>query len=411
MTDKKTAPRFVSDHLAVDILLSLLHCVTMISIEVVGMEYFGIDNITYTNLLATSIMCIAFVFIRRLRIPQILMIVIHLAASTIYLIGFYYLVLNGTEYAPLGIVFMWICIFLLFIHSMKHRWKKISEHVSIDNLLFTMAFHVVLLFSMTIMGFLNRTFYIFLDAIFIVALHFSARQLDIFERRYYHNLHSATQPIKNIKRQNHFTIVVVSGGVLFALFMLLFIPVDAITSAVQAVVAAILGFINWIINLINRWTIFGDDQYQQEGESLADLISQNNEPSALSNIITAVLIVIISISLFTLIVTSLLKLLKQFRNASGEEKIAENDTVVDIIEEVPKKKKTSGKHLDFGSGEDAKIRRKYYHTVTRAMRKGLVVKASSSARQIESRMKETGDPSITELTSQYESARYGMKEE
>ncbi|MBR5974121.1 MAG: hypothetical protein IK020_02955 [Clostridiales bacterium] len=409
MTGKITSPRFVSAHLAVDILLSLTHCVTMVSLEILGAEYFGISNVSYMNLLATCFMCITFVFIRRLRIPQLLMIGLHLAASIIYLIGFYYLVLRGSEYAPLGVVYMGICVFVLFIHSMKHRWQKITEQVSIDSLLFTMALHVVLLFCMTIMGFLNLTFYIFLDAIFIVALHFAARQLDIFERRYYHNLHSATQPVKNIKRQNHFTIVVVIGGVLFALFMLLFMPVDAITTAVQSVVAAVLGFINWIINLLNRLTSFGDDQFQQEGESLSDLISQNSEPSAISRIITTILLVIISVALFTLIVISLQKLIKQFRNASGEEKIVENDAVVDIIEEVPKKKRTSGKHLDFGTGNDAKIRRQYYHAVTRAMRKGLVVKASSSARQIESRMKETGDPSISELTSRYESARYNKR--
>ena len=410
MTDKNTSPRFVSDNLSVDILMSLIFCVSMMSIEVLSMEYFAIGSVTYTNLLATSFLCIVFVFIRRLRIPQVLMIGLHFLAGAIYLTAFYFIVLYGSDIALGGIIFMGICIFILFVHSMRHRWSKGQKQVALDNLLVSMSLHTVLLFCMAVMGFFGQTFYIFLDAIFIVALHFAPRQLDVFERRYYHNLHSSTQPIKNIKSQNHLTIIVVFGGVFFALFMLLFMPVEAISKAFQGIAAAVLGFIGWIITLINNWAFSGADKYVDHGDSLVNPDTQNYEPSDASMIFTVIIIVIISITLFTLIVISFRRLLKRFQNAEGSEKVVENDAVVDIIEDVPKKKRFSRRQLDFGSGEEGKIRRLYYNAVTRAMKKGLVVKASSSPRQIEGQMKETGDLSISELTSRYESVRYNKKD-
>ena len=97
----------------------------------------------------------------------------------------------------------------------------------------------------------------------------------------------------------------------------------------------------------------------------------------------------------------------------SDEKVIENenDAVIDIIEKtVPKKAGRKRLSRDFGTGEEAQIRKKYYQTVSRAIRAGVPVKDSSSPRQIEEMLLEKGDPSISELTSRYESVRYNKRE-
>ena len=62
-------------------------------------------------------------------------------------------------------------------------------------------------------------------------------------------------------------------------------------------------------------------------------------------------------------------------------------------------------------GYEREIRKKYYKTVQKAIRSGTRIDPSYTPEQIETALKENGEPSIAELTSQYESVRYSQKKE
>ena len=114
--------------------------------------------------------------------------------------------------------------------------------------------------------------------------------------------------------------------------------------------------------------------------------------------------------MFVFLIKTIILIMKHFHHEQGEEKVVENDAVVDIIEEVPKTKLApSLSRQDFGEGYEGKIRKQYYQRVARAMRKGMKVKPSTSPREIEEEIKKQGAPSISELTSLYESVRYNKR--
>ena len=410
MTDKAKKSRFVSDYLVIDIMSSLMVCFSVISVAVIGLVYFTVSALSYRHLCTLTFVSVAFVFLRRLRIPQFLMIASHFIAGALYLALYYYYILDGTPELLGATIFMGTCVFALFIHSMTYRYSKKTRHILFDNLVVFLSVHSVLIFTLVVMGATSKTFYILLDSIMLVVLHFAARQLDVFDTKYYHNLHSSTQPIKSMKSQNHYSIFLIFGGIMFALILLLFMPVETISAFIQGVIGAVFSFLGYILNLLNKWAHGSGSEYNNHGAELVQPDAENYEPSDASMIITIIIIVAIALLLFFIVINAIRRLIKRFQLAEGSEKVIErNDAVIDIIEEVPKAKKISGKHLDFGEGYEGKIRKQYYNTVTRAIRKGITVKKGTSPRQIEQQIKEKGDPSISELTSLYESVRYNKK--
>ena len=410
MTDKAKKSRFVSDYLVIDIMSSLMVCFSVISVAVIGLVYFTVSALSYRHLCTLTFVSVAFVFLRRLRIPQFMMIASHFIAGALYLALYYYYILDGTPELLGATIFMGTCVFALFIHSMTYRYSKKTRHILFDNLVVFLSVHSVLIFTLVVMGATGKTFYILLDSIMLVVLHFAARQLDVFDTKYYHNLHSSTQPIKSMKSQNHYSIFLIFGGIMFALILLLFMPVETISAFIQGVIGAVFSFLGYILNLLNKWAHGSGSEYNNHGAELVQPDAENYEPSDASMIITIIIIVAIALLLFFIVINAIRRLIKRFQLAEGSEKVIErNDAVIDIIEEVPKAKKISGKHLDFGEGYEGKIRKQYYNTVTRAIRKGITVKKGTSPRQIEQQIKEKGDPSISELTSLYESVRYNKK--
>lgn len=410
MTDKAKKSRFVSDYLVIDIMSSLMVCFSVISVAVIGLVYFTVSALSYRHLCTLTFVSVAFVFLRRLRIPQFLMIASHFIAGALYLALYYYYILDGTPELLGATIFMGTCVFALFIHSMTYRYSKKTRHILFDNLVVFLSVHSVLIFTLVVMGATGKTFYILLDSIMLVVLHFAARQLDVFDTKYYHNLHSSTQPIKSMKSQNHYSIFLIFGGIMFALILLLFMPVETISAFIQGVIGAVFSFLGYILNLLNKWAHGSGSEYNNHGAELVQPDAENYEPSDASMIITIIIIVAIALLLFFIVINAIRRLIKRFQLAEGSEKVIErNDAVIDIIEEVPQTNKKSGKHLDFGQGYEGKIRKQYYNTVTRAIRKGITVKKGTSPRQIEQQIKEKGDPSISELTSLYESVRYNKK--
>ena len=100
-------------------------------------------------------------------------------------------------------------------------------------------------------------------------------------------------------------------------------------------------------------------------------------------------------------------LMKRF-NHENAVKFLNGTNVVDIIEDVEKKSFTKKFKLDFGHGEEYKIRKKYYGKVTKAIKHGQPITNSSSPNEIKGIM--TGsDKEFEALSEQYEKVRYDKR--
>ena len=418
MTDDPSKKRLITNGMITDILESLVTSITFISLGMFCILYFPYLYLGYGHLLTLILVTIAFCFIRRLRIHQILMIGLHLLFSAVFLFILHIVFFRHLTNDITNTIFVGILIFILFIFSILKRYKKRVERSTFDSVAVALCVHVFMLLGATFGAIPVDLSTILFDAILIIILFLSGRQLSVFENSYYHNLHSSTQPIRSIKRQNYLSLLYLFGGVLFALIMLVIVPIDPILSTLSKVMPLIGRFFGWLINALFSWMSDSDpDADGPESAPIQDKTDTNVDSitEIISAIIVTLFVIVIAVVLFRFLVLGLRSIWKKFRMAEGEEKVVENDenkAVIDIIEKT-EHKKVKKKHLtrDFGTGEEAKIRKRYYQTVSRAIREGVPVKDSSSPRQIEKLLKEMGDPSISELTSQYESVRYSKRED
>lgn len=400
-----------------DILESLVTAITFISLGMFCVLYFPYLYLGYGHLLSLIVVTVAFCFIRRLRINQFLMIGLHLLFGAVFLMLMHFAFFRFLTNDKTNTIFVGIIIFILFIFSILKRYRRRVERSTFDSVVVALSVHVFMMLGSTFGAIPVDLRTILFDAILIVLLYLSGRQLSVFENSYYHNLHSSTQPIKSIKKQNYLSLLYLFGGVLFALIMLVIIPIDPILSALSKVMPLIGQFFGWLIDVLFSW--MSDSELEADGEEAMPIQKKRDSnvdsiTEIISAIIVTLFVIAIAVVLFRFMVLGIRSIWKKFHLAESEEKVIENENeaVIDIIEKT-EHKKVKKKHLirDFGTGDEAKIRKRYYQTVTRAIHAGVPIKDSSSPRQIEKLLKEKGDPSISELTSRYESVRYSKRED
>ena len=417
MTDDPSKKILITAGIVPDILESLVTAITFISFGMFCILYFPYLYLGYGHLLTMILVTIAFCFIRRLRINQLLMIGLHLVFGAAFLFLLHIIFFQFLKNDITNTIFVGIIIFVLFIFSILKRYRRRIERSTFDSVVVALCVHVFMLLGSTFGAIPVDLSTILFDAILIVILYLSGRQLSVFESSYYHNLHSSTQPIHSIKRQNYISLLYLFGGVLFALIMLVLVPINPILSTLSKVMPLIGRFFGWLVDVLFSWMSDSDlESSGQEGTPIQDKRDTNVDSitEIISAVIVTIFVIAIAFVLFRFLVLGLRNIWKKFHLAEAGEKVIENENnaVIDIIEKT-EHKKVRKKHLtrDFGTGEEAKIRKRYYQTVTRAIHAGVPIKDSSSPRQIEKLLKEKGDPSISELTSQYESVRYNKRED
>lgn len=407
--ENKSNKFFVTTNLGVDILMSLVFFLSTMSVQLLSLVYIQIVTAGYVTMLTEAFVVVAFVFIRRMRLPFFSMVGVHVVAAGIYL---FILDMVWTSFPEknANLVFIGAFVIFLIIHSMAQRISKQSGRVSFDSFILAMATQVVLFFIFVAMH--ASKFYTCLtfNAVLTLTIFFIARQFSVFDDKYYHNIHSATQNVSSVKKQNITTIVIVVGGIVFAVLLLLIVPIDVVTS----IAVSVIGFFGSILGKILA-LIWGDVPDETSGE-LGEIPENTGvaEPSPTPTwllILSTIVFILILIAVFYILVSFIRTLIKNFSNAKQTDSV-ENDAVIDIIENVNRKEKRKvSRAMDFGSGQEKEIRKKYYNVVSKAISKGLPISNASSPRQIENVLKKQGDPSISELTSQYESVRYNKTED
>jgi len=403
-TDRRSA-FFVGHGFGVDFLMSLLFFFGISSLGIFLVCYVHFIRVYYWVQFTAIAVVLAFVFIRRMRIGLFPMLFLHLLVTGIYCVIIYY-TLRSVSSPDGGAFYLALLLLANIIYSLKQRVTRSTTRVRNDGFIFLLIIHVILFIIFIVSGYHFRLSMITTNAILIVTCFFVARQFDTFESKYYHNIHSATQPVSSIKKQNRFIVLLVVGGILFSVIMLLVAPTDEISKFLSSI---LLAFVRWIAGFFPSETVkpSAADMLDQKTPSTEEEFSK----TSFVNILAAISVIIIAILLFVTVVTLIIEIVKRFRNIEPVKKTVENDAVTDVIESLGsgKEKKRSFRH-DFGEGYEKEIRKKYYQKVSHAIKKGLPIKASSSPHQIEKIIKRSGDPSITELTSQYESVRYNKKQ-
>ncbi|MBO4474974.1 MAG: hypothetical protein J5750_08720, partial [Clostridiales bacterium] len=133
-------------------------------------------------------------------------------------------------------------------------------------------------------------------------------------------------------------------------------------------------------------------------------------------IFVQIIFVLFSVVIVIVFLVAVFKAFRMFLRLFHAERPSEivrssDDAVVDLIEDFCEDEEPRSSEKDFGDGYEQEIRKKYYKTVQKAIHSGTRIDPSYTPEQIESALKENGDSSISELTSRYESVRYGKKEE
>ena len=434
MTEKKS--RFSTNQLNIDLFASLIFAFTILTIACMGLLYVQIIDLGYLHLFSVIILTEVFVLIRRIRIKLVPMFLLHVGAMALYLWGMSFLLTwQGKKDIQAGLIFLGVMATANLVYSMLRRFQKSSVSVTHDVFIASLALHLVLYIIASIVDMGTKTegwssagntfvtlvhslsdtgstrHFILLNAILIVCVYLVARQLYTFDTKYHHNTHSSTQPVKQVTRQNHLTIVFIFGGILLTLLVLNTIPVSTILSGLRSLVVMIGRFFAQFLPN-DKGSIGGptDTPTQEDDMQLPDP-GDGGEPLFVQ-ILIVMFVVFVIIMFLVAVYKAFRRFLKLFHIEESVEKVkGADDAVVDIIEEVPQDKKSRFAKKDFGTGYEREIRKKYYKTVQKAIHAGTKVDPSYTPKQIESALKRQGDPSISELTSLYESVRYSEKKD
>ena len=403
MTEQREKkPFFVSTGFFVDFLMASIFFLTICSALMVTLCYVQVIKLAYLFQVTPFIMVFVFTLIRRLRIGNLPMIALHAISLIPFTIVFYYL--SGRDSA--GTVFICVSLILNACYSMFQRYKV--EHILVhpDGVAFSIAIHVCIFALFVAFKRTDFLIYIAMNAVLIVTFYFIARQLNVFEERYFHALHSTTQAVDSVRKQNNMTILIIVGCIIFSVLVLLVFPMDVLYSIIRMMLYGII----WLISKLPSMKLPKEDG-ETANQKLPEDFSDGEGNSTFIKILGYVILAFIAILVFYILVTTIIELFKKFRHPEQIDKVKQDDSVIDIIESIDpkKKKKQENDRLDFGTGYEREIRKKYYNTVRKAMRRGAKVKNSSSPMQIQTLLQKKGDRSIAELTSKYIAVRYNKK--
>lgn len=410
MTAKRSKSLSGSLAFSADLATSLMFSLTSISAALIA----TILNFTYLNLAVfmmylSVIPAVAFILIRRAHFGVLAAIGFHLLTTGVFA-GAIYLYMKAIRFRQPTIITVYVSIVVIvnMLRSLIRYFRSWKSRLTYDSFICYLGAHILLYFAGSNVKLISNS--IMCNAVLVTFLFFAARQVSSFNKDYDHYLNSSTQPVREIKKQNRFTVLVIWLGICLALIALIAIPIDKVTNVVAGALA-------WIVAQIMRIFILFSRKADERSSGIdADSIigggdlegAKSNEFLAALGEILSILIILTVVIIFLVIgIRAARRLLKQLRakKVVETERKTNEMNVVDIIEDIPASKKSAVQH-DFGVGYEKQIRKKYHKTVSKAIKNGATIRRSASPRQIEAILKEKGDQSISELTSLYESVRY-----
>ncbi|MCR4556698.1 MAG: hypothetical protein K5779_02605 [Saccharofermentans sp.] len=397
----------VRDSLPAEILLSLIIGITILSAMVVIKSYVELIDVGIYPQFVTLIVTVIHTIIRRLRIRSLLLnFILHILASVIY----FFVAVNvpflqyGNSMA--NMIFLAGTLIALTLFSYLYRLRPAFTASDAEFVVFPAAFHVIFYILYSISDSDEFANNLLLHAIIIAFIFIVMRQIAVFDARYYHSIHKISRPASQLKKQNLKTVAGLVGIFVVSLGVLTIFPVDLVSDAVQAVIRAIIRFIFLFLKP-------GETEFNLDEDAWFEMEDMGSEGqfNPLVDLAGKILAVIIIIGIICLVLNAIRILVRNAPRFSKEKEAAEDDNLIDTIEDIRPEKKQFIKSHDFGTGHERHIRKQFYDKTRRAIRKGLPVSAASTPGQIGTVLSENGDRNINSLIEEYEKVRYGKRGE
>ena len=397
----------VRDSLPAEILLSLIIGITILSAMVVIKSYVELIDVGIYPQFVTLIVTVIHTIIRRLRIRSLLLnFILHILASVIYFFAAVNVPFLQYGNSMANRIFLAGTLIALTLFSYLYRLRPAFTASDAEFVVFPAAFHVIFYILYSISDSDEFANNLLLHAIIIAFIFIVMRQIAVFDARYYHSIHKLSRPASQLKKQNLKTVAGLVGIFVVSLGVLTIFPVDLVSEAVQAVIRTIIRFIFLFLKPGETEFDLDEDAWFEMGD-----YGDEGQFNPLVDLAGKILAVIIIIGIICLVLNAIRILVRNAPRFSKEKEAAEDDNLIDTIEDIRPEKKQFIKSHDFGTGHERHIRKQFYDKTRRAIRKGLPVSAASTPGQIGTVLSENGDRNINSLIEEYEKVRYGKRGE
>lgn len=408
MTNEKKA-FFVADGILPDFLISVIFFLTSLLVQSVIISFLPLIEMEYSWQMYGIVVIAAFLFIRRTKLSNMMMIGAHILTIVAYVLVLKY-ALGFTDTLQL-FGFAAIAIANGF-YSMAQRYKlpggkKLKSYSELYLLSVAMHFVIGILFYIGAGTDTSILSIILWSLIVISCFYVIARQMNVLSDKYAHTIES--QPVDDVRRYNYITVITILGVLIVAIILLYIFPVESLSAAVAFIVKMsgrfFVRIIKFLASLFKGDKTAGYKLLEPEEEEKEDEELQNAPTPVLDFLLKVVIVIAIALILFGLY--KLLRYIMKRFNHEGRVQFMSGSNVVDIIEDVEKKERFKLK-LDFGRGEEYKIRKKYYGKVIKAIKHGKDITDSSSPNEIKDIMAGS-DKEFETLSQQYEKVRYDKR--
>ena len=200
--------RTVRDSLIAEILLSIIICITILSISTLLKCYIELFEVstypTYSLLIVSVLHTIA----RRFRIKsKAAVFVLHVMVSlAFFLVAIQIPILEFGNSTP-NTVYLIILLVAFTLFSFLYSLKPAFMAADIEFMAFPAVFHVIGYILYNIADRKDFANTILFNAIVIAIIFIIMRQIAVFDTKYYHSIHKISRPSSMLKKQNYKTVL------------------------------------------------------------------------------------------------------------------------------------------------------------------------------------------------------------
>ena len=398
--------KFYTQDLLADALMSLIFLIMCIGVS-------GLFLVASADHLYLYFMCFLLIvpaavlfLLRRLNIPVIPMIFLHLAVAVavpLLFSGMGIAVLLVTAAASAALV----------IYSILIIFSKNASHASPSLLLLSFFIHLFCLFLSSMRGDNSLTPFLTSGFLISVCLYLAVRQIFSFKKGFDHFQKSPTQPGRAIQVNNNRIILLlcIVTAIIFPLSIVF--PYDLIADVFKLIGRSILKILAFLIGLL---PVSGEENQDMDPEYME---GRRIDESRMSTGILSDVLEYVSMFLFIFVVVyGLYRVLpaiidflrKHSRIRHGTANRERSQYITDETIDLDRFSHRRNKKLPaFGTGEERKVRKEYYREVREAIAKGAAITGASSAEEIKNTIFDQFGKDISELTARYEKVRYGPR--
>lgn len=384
--------------------MSVTFFLTSIMVENLALCYTPLNNlITYKSQLTGLVAVVIFLIIRRINIPKSIIIPAHILFLFLYCFLLKYFHASDGKLV-IGAFLLVAIVNAIFSISRFFNASSVKKgHSYLELFVITIIIQILLCVFFLIGGRPDLIRLTALNIVISICLYAISRQLTVLDDQYSHIVR--VQPVRSVKRQNLITVVTIVFTLFLSVVLMIILPSKKILTAI---VYAIGMFLRFILSPLFKMK---DDYYTPIDEPIMEELPEEEfdyGPTPVIDLLATIAIVLIIIAIFIIFFLKIRNLIGNFRR---EEYISSPDgsPVSDIIESVKKDRKSFfSRQYDFGHGEEYKVRKKYFKTVTKAIKGGAPVKDSSSPNEIREIM-EGSEKHFGPLSDAYEDIRYNRK--